>query len=122
MTESRIEPPSDSPYGILTPTEGTDKAIVTVGEYCDAPRTAEDERILEQLLKARSRVVVDLSRTVVMTSEWFHLWARLTAKAKGMGKILGIVGLSMALKKTADYLGVSRVLQVFSSVDEVWKE
>ncbi len=122
MTDSVVEPPSNSPYRISSPPEGTDGAIVTVEEYCDAVRTAEDERFFEHLVKDRARVAVDVSHTVVMTSEWFYLWERLTTKAKGMGKLLGIVGLSTTLKETADYLGVSKGLKLFSSIDEVWKK
>lgn len=122
MTERAIEPSIGSPFKVEKHPDEVGWAIVTVAEFCNQPRTAVQEQFLESLVKSHyTRIAVDLSKTIMMTTTWFRIWARLTAQAKTMGKLVGLVGLSPTLKRTSDFIGVSKVLEVFERIDEVWK-
>lgn len=99
-----------------------DRTIVRVAPICSHPRTRDAEADLEAAVDSTAgTVAVDLSKTEVLTSEWFRFLNALTIRAAGSGKRLVVVGMSNTLKKTADALALSRKLAQAPTIDEAWK-
>ena len=75
---------------------------------------------LEELLGERNAILVDLSRTNVLTSGWLRFLCILTVTAGQSGKVLAITGIGTNIATCAEGIGVMDCLK-FLTLDE-WKQ
>ena len=92
------------PY--LIETFATGQAVVRFAEICDHTRTAVHELELIGLLEMHARVVLDLSKTLVMTANWLRWLHGLANQAKKANKEVVVSGMSESLKESAEVLAL----------------
>lgn len=111
--------PDDVPYKVAE--KNGDRAVVQFAEYVDHRRTPELEKELLATMRAHRQTACDFTSTVEVDSDWLALLAQITLEARASGKRVGLVGLSDTLKKSADVVGLKKKLDLFDTIEDVWK-
>jgi anti-anti-sigma regulatory factor len=92
------------PYAIKV--TSPEQAVVRFADICDHTRATLHELELVGLVEMHARVVLDLSKTIVMTANWLRWLAGLTKQAKKANKEIMVAGMSESLKESAEVLAL----------------
>ncbi len=110
-----MPPPLDAPFQIRVEPEN---AVVLFAAHCDHPRTEAYDQTLMKLVEQYDTVVCDLAQTKMMAPDWLRWLARMTVRARKLGKTLRLVGATAAVRETAGLLGIAEYLQIGNNVAE----
>jgi anti-anti-sigma regulatory factor len=93
-------------------------AIATFAANCYQNRTTTDEEQLARLVDRFDNVACDLTLTEAIASDWLRWIARLSTRAKKVGKRVFLVGVKEQVLKTSDLLGLKEELTIVKTLAE----
>lgn len=96
--------------------------ILRFVEYVDQLRRPADDERAFALVDRHEVVVCDLSNCVEIVSRWLKLLARMSDRAHDAGKRVVLVGVSDAIRRSSDWLGLSDDLELFETLEAALRQ